>query len=990
MTRKTLALAIVSILATSLAACGGGGGGGANSRPTPPSSTPVTGGGQTPPAPTPTPVPTPDPTPDPVPDPVPEPEPDVPAGPEDRQPPIDAHLIQIGAHIAHTLGYTGAGVTIGIVDSGVRRDHPTLDGRVDGHFVHIGADNDLTVDDKNGHGTTVAQIAAGAPLGAWPGGVAHGARVVSSRIIGDDRPDDDGSGRGNEVSEGQGYDDYFRQINLELADAGARILNNSWGGLYWDSPAVTLEFVEAYREFVLDRGGLVVFATGNEGADARYRDHPGDNAALPSKPFAWDLERGWLAVAALNPTESTPSLTGYSQACGKAMNYCLTAPGNVIYTGLDSTASDPLYLWGGGTSYAAPLVSGAAALVWEAFPYFDNNLVRQTLLGTATDIGEPGTDPVFGHGLLNVGKAVRGPAKFDWGDVSVSFDDIDSFWLNDIEGAGGLTKDGSGTLVLAGHGGYGGKTTVTRGMFAALGGLSGRGVDISHEGVFQGVGDVAGSVHNLGVLVAGDGTQGMRILDDLRSHGYRSDDDWGLIAVWLGAPLQVEGVAYLGFASGPQAGLYILGVRQGYTATGRDPVVQAASGLIGSFRDLVVSEPDVVLVDYSLEYDAKTAYLRTRRVDVAAAASAWGLPRSTLATAGRVEAAMQAIDQQLAQAGGVVDSAFIDAAGRFQDAPDAQSAALSLRSLSGQLHGAAAAMTFESIDASRRATSGRLDRFRDGREAAGSWATDISRTGGLSLAGFDAMGMSSRGEAVGHDLASGHDVLLGVALSRQQQNGWVSALGDRVQGHQAESQVYAGWMDGNRYVQGRVGVGRFERQMQRNLRLGSSVDAVGSQLAGSYSTVNLETGHGLHLAGGTLTSYLGVDHTRMQDDGFREEGAGGMGLRAGDRHSARTQGYVGLRGERRWHVGNGVSLALDAGSEWQHRLQSEGEMFDASFVGIEQWQPLHGIGLAGHSRLYRLGLGASRDRHHLRLDYDHRDSDRFDDRQVNLQYRLRF
>src|SRR5690606_40661172 len=54
---------------------------------------------------------------------------------------------------------------------------------------------------------------------------------------------------------------------------------------------------------------------------------------------------------------------------------------------------------------------------------------------------------------------------------------------------------------------------------------------------------------------------------------------------------------------------------------------------------------------------------------------------------------------------------------------NAEAAALSLRSLSGQLHGAAAAMTFESIDASRRAASGRFDRLRDGSEAAGSWAT---------------------------------------------------------------------------------------------------------------------------------------------------------------------------------------------------------------------------------------------------------------------------
>ena len=95
-----------------------------------------------------------------------------------------------------------------------------------------------------------------------------------------------------------------------------------------------------------------------------------------------------------------------------------------------------------GTSLAAPQVSGAAALVWQAYPYFSNDLVRQTLLGTADDLGAPGLDPVFGYGELDVGKAVNGPSKFDWGDVTVNFSGSSS-WNNPISGAGGLIKQGS-------------------------------------------------------------------------------------------------------------------------------------------------------------------------------------------------------------------------------------------------------------------------------------------------------------------------------------------------------------------------------------------------------------------------------------------------------------------------------------------------------------------------------------------------------------------
>ena len=285
--RSVLALGV----ALALGACGGGGGG--NVRPDPPPPPPPSGddgstggnsGGST-------------------------------------QPTFDGHLVLTSADRAHAAGYRGAGVRIGFVDTGINRDHPALVGRVLQNFINVDpAGNDLTVDDKVGHGTTVAQLAAGRPFGDWPGGIAPDATLVSSRIISDAPPEDDGSGEGNEVEAGAGYGEFFGAINAELADAGATIINNSWGGLYWDNTEVTVEFADAWRDFVIDRGGLVVFANGNAGEDPELRANPSDNAALPSKDgLAADLEIGWLAVAALDPLNPT-ALTGYSQACGVAMD----------------------------------------------------------------------------------------------------------------------------------------------------------------------------------------------------------------------------------------------------------------------------------------------------------------------------------------------------------------------------------------------------------------------------------------------------------------------------------------------------------------------------------------------------------------------------------------------------------------------------------------------------------------------------------------------
>ncbi len=378
--RPVINALLPTAIALALAACGGGGGGG-NVRPTPPPTTPSSPGFTptvandasivvNPPS-----IPTQG------------------AAVTWSAASLNRHLSLTNAGGALGAGLKGQGVTIGFVDSGVNRSHPTLAGRVARNFVHVSSPpNDTSVDDKVGHGTTVASLAAGAPAvgvynaggsDLWGGGIAQAASVVSSRIIGDARPSDDGSGEGNEIRAGEGYGEFFAAINGELADAGAKIINNSWGGLYWNDPLLSVELADAWKQFVVGRGGIVVFANGNSGDDPRYAGNPSDNAALPSIANDPVLERGWLTVGALDPANPT-QLTSYSQQCGIAMNYCLVAPGNVVFIDPDATTQANSILYqGGGTSYAAPLVSGAAAVVWSAFPYLSNDQVRQLVLGGA-------------------------------------------------------------------------------------------------------------------------------------------------------------------------------------------------------------------------------------------------------------------------------------------------------------------------------------------------------------------------------------------------------------------------------------------------------------------------------------------------------------------------------------------------------------------------------------------------------------------------------
>lgn len=885
-------------------------------------------------------------------------------------PSLNRHLSLINAMGALGAGLKGQGITIGFLDTGANRSHPTLNGRVTNSFIHVSSPpNNLSIDDVVGHGTTVASLAAGGSAvgnylnqdgtnsgitGVWGGGVAQNASIAASRFISDARPVDDGSGAGNEIFAGEGYGQYFQQLNAELANAGAKIINNSWGGLYWNDPLLTVELANAWKDFVVNRGGIMVFANGNSGRDARYLDNPSDNAALPTLANDAALEKGWLTVGALDP-DSPTQLTAYSQRCGIAMNYCLVAPGNVVFINPSATsqATSGLYQ-GGGTSYAAPLVSGAAAVVWSAFPYFNNDLVRQTLLGSAKDLGAPGVDAVFGWGLLDVSKAANGPSNFAWGDVSVSFSG-NSVWRNPIIGSGGLTKAGSGTLTLAEAANFTGATTVQAGGLDIRKGLRSN-LSISNDATVWASGSFGGNVSNNGRFLSGANMPASIAGNFVQA-------STGNLGVWLGSTLNVTGTATV------NGTMSILGVKTGYTTTAKETLLNAAGGVSGTFSTLKAA-PSVFL-DASLAYDPNNVFLNINRIDVSKAVVGLGLGSAAMASAVRVEAAMTAIDGQFAGFtpvgngqgfGKGIGSSFIDAAGNLQWSTSIANADFSLRSLSGELHAASAAMTFDGIDAGRRALDGRIERLAHSRNTlggVGGWYRDLSSSGTLAQSGYDSIGLDAAGEMIGNDWQAGQNTVVGIGMNRIQQSSWLGTFGDRSRGHQREMQVYAATWQGDWYGQAQLALGSFQRQLQRNLLLGSQQDAVATQLSGSYTSASAEIGRRFERArGNALTPYLGSQFVHIGNDGFAEASATGFGLRANAWDSSRWQGFAGLRADRGWRVG-GIDLRADARAEWQQTLASRGDLFDASFTGLSQWAPLQGIALGNRNSVLGLGVSAN-------------------------------
>jgi autotransporter-associated beta strand protein len=932
-------LALLVAMALGLSACGGGG----NVKPTPPPTVP-----SSPPPTTST-----------------------------NQPPLDAQLALTSTYGAHSLGYTGVGVTIGVVDSGIMRNHPALAGRVKQELVYVDPSvNNTAIDDVVGHGTWVSQIAAGQAFDQFPGGIAPGASLVSARIISDVTPKDDGSGKGNEVTAADA--DFFAQtLNPALINAGVQVMNNSWGGIYWDTANASINqaFAQAYQPFVVQHGGLVVFAAGNDS-----RSDPSDIAALPS--LAPQLEAGWLVAVAVDSNHPT-QLASYSNACGKAMNYCLAAPGDVIVSDKDTVAgTKPSYWIVGGTSFAAPEVSGAAALVWQAFPYFSNDLVRQTLLGTANDLGAPGPDATFGYGMLNAFRAVNGPARFDWGDVTVNFSGT-STWGNPISGAGGLIKQGAGRLNLwGGSSSYTGLTRIQGGTLAVAG-LSSP-VEIGAQGTLMS-GDtpqnpsgftVYNNVTNAGVLVASQG--------DVYLSGNYVQQDNGRLAVSLGSQLHVNGTATL---SGGD--LYVYGANTGYTLDSHTTVLTADGGLTGTFSALNTA-PSVVLTA-TLGYDGTSAWLDVQQVNLS---QIQGLPytAASYGAALRTQNAFAQINTQLqdASSGTPVGASFIAGAANLQHAVSTDVMQHSLASLSGQLHAASAAMTFEAIDAGTRALSDRFDSLLDA-PATGGWTQNLGYHGGLSRSGYDRVGYDLGGSLVGQDYRVDGNGIVGYALGQSQGLGRLTERADQGYSHALEAMLYGGVIHGSWYAMGRFGVGSYRETMRRQLQLGDQFAGVASDGNGRYGVAYGESGYRLALGRTQVTPYMNLQYAQIQRDGFNERGAYGFGLKSAAQTTARWQAGAGLRATRDWALPGGGSLSLQGRVSWQQSFGVRGEVFDASFSGIDQFAPVGGIGLSRYGGV----LGTTLDwrmspRASLQMGYDEYLGQRQQARMATANFRLDF
>jgi fibronectin-binding autotransporter adhesin len=577
------------------------------------------------------------------------------------------------------------------------------------------------------------------------------------------------------------------------------------------------------------------------------------------------------------------------------------------------------------------------------------------------------------HVTLTAGSSIQGDLLMGTNAQSTLTLDGDSaqpeFYSDGVTGlttfAGTLIKEGAGTwLIDSNDFSSVVQTHINGGRLQATKVLSGM-VDVGLAGTLDAVPGVAGTLSNAGTVAVHGGNS---------TAGSYSQSSTGTLAVNLGSKLDVTGTATLNGGT-----LEVTGADSGYVSNTHTNVLTATGGLTGTFGQLT-KDTGVVFTATTINYDANNVWLDTTGLNVTTAAAGNGVnyTPASFGSAQRVQGAFEQLDDRIA-AGKLasVSSDFVRAAGQFQQAPTLQAAQVSLQSLSGELHAASAAMTFEAIDASSRALSDRFDNLLDKGTGFGMWMHNLDVGGDMARAGFNGVGFQLNGWLVGSDRQIGRSGVAGYAFGQSRGQQRLDRSYDHDNSRSTEGMLYAGWLDGNRYMHGRVGFGRFQQDVSRQVLLGDSGQGVRTQYTGNYNVAYGESGLHFSRGGSHVTPFVDVEYARIDRGGFAEQGAGGFGLRSNAQTLDRWQAGLGLRAGRHWNLDGGRAVDFNARAQWQRTLASHGDVFDASFVGVQQWQPLVGIGLSRYSGQFGVGLDATLSAHTtLKFSYDYQTGQR--------------
>jgi len=874
----------------------------------------------------------------------------------------DWGLERMKASEAYAAGITGNGVKIGALDSGFDASHPEAspsryhpviasgtyaDGSPFSVSGVLNANNDS-------HGTHVTGTMGAARDGVGMHGVAFNAQVYVGNTNKNDSflfgPTPDPG--------------YFKAAYGALADAGVRVINNSWGSQPKDVSYQTLSGLHAaYAQHfgqgtwidaaadVSRRGVINVFSAGNSGyANASVR------SALPY--FQPDLEGHWLAVSGLDKNNQQK----YNQ-CGIAKYWCIAAPGAAI----TSTVPGGGYATYNGTSMAAPHATGALALVMERYPYLNNQQALQVLLTTATQLDDSITDGPstrVGWGVPDLGRAMKGPgqllgefnATLAAGQSDVWSNGIsdrallqrqsedaaehaawqqtlrDRGWQNGLADnasqqdktdyavgmardaaaaqrvyQGSLVKSGAGRLILAGNSTYRGPTTVNGGLLTVNGSL-GSMVTVNASGTLGGSGQVAALTANSGGTVAPGNSIGT-----LQVAGDVTFQPGSIYAVELSPTssdrIVAGGKATLGGATVTLAlenSPTLLSAQQVQSLLGHQyDILDAAGGIDGRFGAVL---PSYLFIGGSLDYAANGVQLGIQRNG------------NSFASAGRTpnQRAVATAAEQLGAGNPVYESLLLS--------PDAASAQGAFQQLAGEIYPALGTLLINDSRYLRDAVGERLQ--HDGFSAAaataetrgngwvkalGAWGKTAGRTdtqgytssiGGL-LAGVDGLFDDTRlGLVAGYSDSS-------------------VSMGGGTHSSASVDSYHLGAYAGHDLGALRLTLGGayswHRADVKRDLQYGAVAGKQKAKVDAATTQLFTEAAYRLDLQPLALEPFANLAYVHLDTDGFTEKGDAAALQGRRDTRDALSS-TLGLRGLKSFSLSTQQKLDLSATLGWQHNL----------------------------------------------------------------------
>ena len=302
-------------------------------------------------------------------------------------------VVTSGADHAHARGITGAGELVAIMDSGAlgflenlvdrTGTGPDAEGPVFEDRLHPESKalwGDDTPGDFTQHGTIVTAVIGAARDGRGITGVAHGADLLYY-----DYGDYCLDTTCNEEQWQESFERY-RVGMQEAIDLDATVMNFSLS-----EERFPVRMIETTANAVA-ADMVIVISAGND-ADP--------NPSPMAVGFANLAPEHTIIVGALNPDNATPA--SFTAHAGVAMDNYLMAQGVEVRT----YGNDGATRLTNGTSLSGPIVAGAVALVAEAFPNLTGAEIVDILFESAIDAGEPGTDPIFGRGILDLEAAFQ-------------------------------------------------------------------------------------------------------------------------------------------------------------------------------------------------------------------------------------------------------------------------------------------------------------------------------------------------------------------------------------------------------------------------------------------------------------------------------------------------------------------------------------------------------------------------------------------------------